>query len=160
MITTRSVLSAILAWLAVVAVGSMMVWAVISGVGDDLAPSADPGLADSASGIASRSASPTSPPSSPLSPPSPSGTGGSSSAAPRRQTWQGPGGFITVECRGSDASLVARSADAGFTVEQNSLGPEEVKVGFEGQGDEDRETEVTARCVDGSPDFEVDASEG
>lgn len=155
MIVRRSVVSAVLAWLAVVAVGSTVVWAVISRAGDGIAPTADPGV------VATSTTPPPSPSHSP-SPsrrPSPSASTQAPAPTPQRRTWQGPGGFLTVECRGGDISLVARSADAGFTVDELSVGSEEVKVKFEGQGEEGRETEVTARCVDGLPDFEVSASD-
>ena len=152
----RTVVSAIALWLAVVAVGSTVVWAVISRAGDGLGSTADPAvIATLPAGGPSRpptSPSPTRHPSPSASTATPGGTG-SPAVTPQRRTWQGPGGFLTVECRGAEAALVARSADIGFVVEPTSQGPEEVTVRFEGQGEEGRETEVTARCVGGVPVF-------
>lgn len=153
----RSAVAAVLAWLAVVAVGSTVVWAVISRAGDGIAPTADPGVVATSS---SRSGGP-SPTRSPTRPSGPSS--GPSSRPPAgpadvRRTWQGAGGLVIADCRGSVISLVSSSADAGFRVEVKGRGPEELELGFEGQGEEGRETEVRAHCESGIPVFEVDTT--
>ncbi|GAW49059.1 MULTISPECIES: hypothetical protein [unclassified Nocardioides] len=140
---SRTVISAVAAWLVVVILGSTLVWAVISRAGDGIAPTVGPGVTDSVTGPSRSPGSPTTP--------SSDATGG-----PERRSWQGAGGVVTAQCRGERISVVA-SADPGFVVERESRGLDEVRVSFQGQGDEGRETEVRARCVDGVPDFEVDA---
>ena len=146
MSSTRTVVSAVVAWLVVVAVGSTVVWLVISRAGDGISPAATPSIAPS-----------TPQPSTdrPSSPSSPSPTGPTT----ERRTWQGAGGLVTVECRGATISLVSTSADAGFVVEPESRGPDEVRVGFEGQGDEGRDTSVRAHCEGGTPVFEAQTND-
>ncbi len=155
----RTVVSAVLAWLVVVAVGSTVVWLVISRAGDGVAPTVG---ADVPAASSSRSAGPSGSPS--PRPPSPHPTHPSTPApstpqpdAAQRRTWQGAGGLVTVECRGTTIALVGSSADAGFVVDPGSRGPAEVDVTFEGQGEEGRETRVRAHCAQGVPVFEVDA---
>jgi hypothetical protein len=143
MSSPRAVASAVVAWLVVVAVGSTVVWLVISRAGDGIAPAAAPSIAPSATPSA------TDRPSSP----SPGGT------TAQRRTWQGAGGLVTVECDGETISLVSSSADAGFLVDPEKRGPDEVRVAFEGQGDEGRETSVRARCEGGVPVFEADTTD-
>lgn len=149
----RSAVAAVLAWLAVVAVGSTVVWAVISRAGDGIAPTADPGVVATAS-------SPSGEPSPTRSPTRSSGPSSSPPAGPSavRRTWQGAGGLVIADCRGSAISLVSSSADAGFRVEVKGRGPEELELDFEGQGDEGRETEVRAHCESGIPVFEADTT--
>lgn len=140
MTSTRTAVSAVAAWLVVVAVGSTLVWVVISRAGDGLTPSTGPAVA---------------PPTTQSATDRPSG-GTSDGSEPHRRTWQGAGGLVTVECDGSDISLVASSADTGFVVEPEKQGPDEVRVSFEGQGEEGRETRLRAHCEDGTPVFEAD----
>ena len=157
----RSVV-AVLAWLAVVAVGSTVVWAVISRAGDDIAPTADPGVGatSSSTGPAGPASSGRPPSRSPSRSPSGSTTGPTASPGPaaERRTWQGAGGLVIAECRRSAISLVSYSADPGFRVEVGDPGPEHLEGHFEGQGEEGRETELKADCVAGVPEFEVDTS--
>lgn len=156
----RSVVAAAVAWLAVVAVGSTVVWAVISRAGEGVAPTTDPGV------VATSTSPSTAPPPTPSSSRSPSrsaGPSGSSSGSPTgpsvvRRTWQGAGGLVIASCRGPVISLVSSSADAGFRVEVKGRGPEELELGFQGQGEEGRETELKARCEAGTPVFEVTTS--
>jgi hypothetical protein len=65
---------------------------------------------------------------------------------------------VIADCRGSAISLVSSSADAGFRVEVKGRGPEELELGFEGQAEEGRETEVRAHCESGIPVFEADTT--
>ena len=153
MSTRRTVASAILAWLVVVAVGSSAVWAVISRAGNGIAPTADP-VVEAPATTTTPSARPTKPTRSPSSSPSPTGPTG---PAVERRTWQGTGGFVTAECRGSTITLVAKSADPGFVVDERDVSADEIRVTFEGQGSESRETEVRARCEAGVPVFEASA---
>lgn len=162
----RSVL-AVLAWLAVVAVGSTVVWAVISRAGDGIAPTADSGVVATSSGTgpaapASSTRPPSRPPSrSPTRSPSrsphrsPGDPNSPAGPAAERRTWQGAGGLVIAECRGSAVALVSYSADPGFRVEVGDRGPEQLEVHFEGQGEEGRETELKAACVAGVPEFDV-----
>lgn len=172
------VLVAVTAWLAVVALGSAVVWGVISRAGREVVPAAEPEIvARTGPTTAAPSPDRTRPPASPSSSaPKPSGRPSSPATAPtpapattpadpstspapeadatvQRRTWQGPGGFVSAECRGSRISLQAAQADAGFAVQVDERGPEEVHVHFEGREDEGRESEVEGRCRDGVPVF-------
>ena len=183
----RTVLVAAAAWLAVVTVGSTLVWAVISGAGDVVPTAGEPATSQSSATSEptvvhqpGRTLSPSRKPSATASGPGPSPSAAPSitpaapsppttasspraTAAPatpaapaaQRRTWQGSGGYVSVECRGARISLVAAQADAGFRVEVGKRGPEEVEVKFDGQGEEERETEVHAHCSGGTPVFEV-----
>ena len=148
---SRTVLTAAAAWLAVVAVGSVLVWSVISRAGDVETDSqaAVPAATGTTGGASAQP--PTSEPS------TPSDSTGSPDSESERRTWQGPGGYVSVECRSQAVSLVAAQADAGFVVEVDNRGPEEVTVAFEGQGEEGRETDVSAVCRAAVPEFEVNA---
>lgn len=150
MSVSRTVLTAAAAWLAVVAVGSVLVWSVISRAGDvePGSQTAVPAATGTPGGASART--PTS---------TPSASTASPDSAAARRTWQGPGGYVSVECRGRAVSLVAAQADAGFVVEVDERGPDEVTVAFEGQGEEGRETEVSAVCRALVPEFEVNAEE-
>lgn len=143
MSSPRAVASAVIAWLAVVAVGSTVVWLVISRAGDEIAPATAPSIAQTAPPATQEHTD---------RPPASSGP------AAQRRTWQGAGGLVTVECRGGRISLVSTSSDVGFVVDPEERGPDEVRVAFEGQGDEGRETTVRARCEGGVPVFEVDTT--
>lgn len=160
---SRTVLTAVAAWLAVVAVGSVLVWSVISRAGD-VEPGSQTALPAATRTPAGESAQPPTPAGESAQSPTPTpSTPSSSTASPDREaeqrTWQGPGGYVSVECRGQEISLVAAQADAGFVVEVDHRGPDEVKVAFEGQGEEGRETEVSAECRAAVPEFEVNAEE-
>lgn len=149
MSSPRTVVSAVVAWLAVVAVGSTVVWLVISRAGDGIAPASAPSIAPSPPATGPSTTPPhTDRPSTPAS----------SGPTAQRRTWQGAGGLVTVECVGDAISLVATSPDAGFVVDPEDRGPDEVRVAFEGQGEEGRETSVRARCEGGLPVFEADTA--
>lgn len=180
-------MAAVTAWVAVVTVGSTLVWAVISRAGDVVPTAGSPAASQSSAtseptvihrsrrpaASPSKSSAPpagtpgtagTTPPSSssplpssaPASAPSSPGSGPTGgSPATQRRTWQGSGGYVSVECQGPRISLVAAQADAGFRVEVGNRGPEEVEVTFVGQGDEERQSEVHAHCGGGAPVFEV-----
>lgn len=145
MSSPRTVVSAVVAWLVVVAVGSTVVWLVISRAGDGISPAATPGIAPSSTSTKPSTDRPSTP--------------ASSGPTVERRTWQGAGGLVTAECRGERIALVSSSADAGFVVEPGSRGPDEVRVAFEGQGDEGRDTSVRARCEGGVPVFEAQTSD-
>ncbi len=157
----RTVLVAATAWLAVVAVGSALVWAVISRAGSELTATSGPGVTASADPSAGRSGSPEpsrSPSDGPSASPSATSSSGAGSpgAVPERRTWQGTGGYVAVVCTGATISLASAQADAGFRVEVDERGPVEVRVELEEQADEGRKSEVRATCVDGVPVLETD----
>lgn len=166
------VLFAVLGWLVVVVAGSALAWTVISRTGQDVLTSEQPVVATTGSGPArttdaarpSRSDSPRA--TRGTASPSPSGPASPSTAAPppsssappppvtERRTWQGPGGLVVVECRGAAVSLVAAQPDAGYAVEVDDEGPEELEVEFEGREDESgSHASIHARCVGGVPRF-------
>lgn len=163
----RSAAVAVLVWVAVIAVGSSLVWLVVSRAGAGLAeqgptaatapapsavtatpgdrPTRTAGSRPGASGEAS-STSPDAP----------------SSSAPvavaQQRTWTGPAGVVTVECRGGAIALVGAypSAD-GYAMEVKDRGPERVEVEFEGRSEQEgAETRVRAECGAGGPVLEVD----
>jgi hypothetical protein len=161
---SRPILVGAAAWVLVVALGSTLVWAVISRAGDGVvsaeAPTSSPQPSDPTAVPTTRPTI-TGDPSSPTSgSPSASATGSTSPpvpASPVQRTWQGLGGTVQVSCTGTAASLVYAQPDDGFTVEVHERGPDRVEVRFEGRDDEsDNESRVRAACVAGVPAFEVD----
>ncbi len=185
MSTRSTALAAITAWVAVVLLGSTLVWTVISRAGEDVTTATGPAIRARSAGTApagsprgtptrrpsgatsaaAPSAGTTSVPTSPAPPasqpasPTPAAPPASPPTAPavsvERRTWQGPGGVVVAECRGAVISLAAAQADSGFRVEVESRGPQEVNVQFRGQGEEGRETEVQAECHGGAPAFQA-----
>jgi hypothetical protein len=160
---SRPILVAVAAWLVVVAVGSTLVWAVISRAGDGVVS------ADSPSSSAQPTDGPTELPTTrPTITGDPTGSGSPSasessttepppSADPVRRTWQGLGGTVAVVCRGAAVSLDSAQPDSGFTIEVHERGPQRVEVRFEGRDEEsDEESRVRATCRAGVPAFEVD----
>lgn len=179
---TRSFATGAAVWLLVVAVGSALVWVVISRAGEGVVSSEAPvSTAPESPGRTSGSSA------SPLPTPSPSPTGRTPPATdppepspssspppeepsedpsdppddppdqqPVRRTWQGQGGLVTVECRGSSASLVSAIPDSGFGVEVDDRGPDRVEVEFEGRGEIDARSRIRSSCVGGAPTFETD----
>lgn len=72
--------------------------------------------------------------------------------------WTGSAGSVAVACTGSSISLQAASPAAGYEVETDKSGPEEVEVQFES---DDAETEVEAVCgADGVAHFAQDGDGG
>jgi|LULE01.1.fsa_nt_gb hypothetical protein len=141
-----------LVWVLVIALGSSLVWVVISSAGSGVSETLE------TSTVATVPVEVTLPPAvSPHPSRSPSSSSSSAPASPVQQaTWTGPAGAITVECRGSAVSLVGAypSAD-GWVVEVKDRGPERVEAEFEGRGEQEgAETRVRAECVSGVPEFE------
>ncbi|WP_341927937.1 hypothetical protein [Nocardioides psychrotolerans] len=210
----RPALVGLVSWLAVVAVGSTLVWTVISHVGDGLVTVAEPrpgasgsvvaGAVDAAPGRSQSSrpgqtitpsskpsaspsaaassgatgpsptdsAAPSTVPVSPSSLPSPDrpsqGSDPTPSASsssppaptPRRATWQGLGGTVEAECRGSAISQVAVQPSEGFRAEVKKAGPEELEVEFEGREEESGSgSKVSARCQGGEPRFSSETAD-
>lgn len=85
-------------------------------------------------------------------------TSPSSATSPSRRTWSGSGGSVIAECTGSRIGLVAAQPDGGFAVDVGSRGPEQVEVSFHGRGEEERESEIHALCVGGTPRFSADSN--
>jgi hypothetical protein len=156
----RTVVVAVTAWLAVVAVGSALVWAVISRAGEELTTTSGPrvsAVGDPTPGAThspERTHSPTDGSSA-----SPESQPGTLDAVPQRRTWQGTGGYVVVVCTGPTISLAAAQPDAGFRVEVDERGPVEVRVEFEEQVEEERKSEVRGTCVDGLPVLQVDSDD-
>jgi len=128
----RSVLLAVLAWVAVVAVASGVTWAVINAAGQQVLAGGE--LPEEVQVPPSTPATPTVPA------PVPS----------RQRTWEGSAGSMTVRCSGGEASLQSASPDDGYGVEVGSRGPAEVEVTFKGSG---REVQVKGTCAAGTPRF-------
>ncbi len=149
---------AVLAWLAIVALGSTMVWAVVSRAGAGVSdPSGDAPLVGASRG---QPQPPT--PSSSSRPVRPSTSGGSASPAPAaparvQDTWSGAGGALVVSCTGARIVLDGAPANDGWSVEVEARGPDRVRVDFEERGEAERETRVEAGCRDGRPAFDIRA---
>lgn len=195
--TRRAYAVAVAAWVLVVAVGSTLVWAVISRAGEGVVSGVDaaptlgvpqpvgptstarprrPSPRPSApSGHVSRSpdrttdSSPPAPTTTPGPPPaSTAPTRGSTTgpasppiqqpASPQpsasRRTWQGRAGVVVAECSGSRIRLVGAYPNSGWSVQVEERGPQRLAVHFEGNDDQG-ETELGARCVQGSPAYDA-----
>ncbi|WP_370249356.1 hypothetical protein [Nocardioides sp.] len=95
-----------------------------------------------------------------------SGSGTSTPAPPpatptRSRTWTGAPGVVTTRCTGPVIELSGASASAdGYTVEVKDRGPQRVEVEFEGRGEDTvQDTRVRARCVGGTPVYQVEADD-
>lgn len=171
----------LVAWAVIVALGSWLVWLVVSDAGRDVVGSTLPrGAAPSAATSPTPPpVPPTPPPVTPASPPasppasstaapaSPAAPGPTAATTPSTQsgqvtrTWTGAAGVVTTRCTGSAIALSGAAASAdGYVVEVKSRGPREVDVEFEGRGEETvLDTRVRAHCVDGTPHYEVEAED-
>ena len=183
----QRVLAATLAWLAVVASVSTLVWVVISRAGDDLissdqplattveqtaappygtgtSPSPSPARTPSPSRSDDASASPA-PTASSVSPASPSTSPTSPTQQPataateERRTWQGQAGSIVALCAATGIRLVSAQPANGFRAEAQD-GGETLEIEFEGR--EDRagtDVKVVVRCAAGVPSFAVETDD-
>ena len=149
----------VLAWVVVVAVGSTLVWAVISRAGHQVVASNDPLVATS--GPASpRSSHPSSPTASPDASASTSTTPPEPGDEPQRRSWQGVGGLIVAECTGATIKAISLVPDNGYAYEFKDDGPDQLEVEFEGRDDESvAQSSVRAECVDGVPVFELEVDD-
>jgi hypothetical protein len=169
---SRPTLAAFGVWLLVVALGSTLVWAVISRAGEGVVSSesstvpspGDPlGTGPAPTGSPGDlptdrpSASPSDSPSDRVSD-SPSETPSRTPAGPPlTRSWQGQGGSVVASCSGPAVSLVAAQPDSGYSVEVSDRGPRRLEVEFEsGDGEDERRSRVRASCSAGAPRFEVE----
>lgn len=154
---SRTLVLGALSWVLVVAVGSTLVWTVISRAGDGVVSSSSPVVgATSSPGAEPSSPGPEPSSQSPSGPSAPSAQSNSpTTPAPVRRTWQGVGGVVVAECLGPQISLVSAQADLGFVAEAKETGPERLRIEFDGREDESgSHSEVLAVCVAGVPQFE------
>ncbi len=168
----------VLAWLVIVALGSTLVWAVVSRAGAGVSegpgnapvlgaaaaptPTARAPSARAPSGRAPSAPAGSSPSSIPSSAPSSAPSSGPSSAPPSARaparvqgTWSGVGGALVVSCTGARIALDGAPANDGWAVEVQDRGPDRVRVELAERGEDERETRVEARCSDGRPVFGV-----
>ena len=143
----RSVLLAVLAWVAVVAVASGVTWGVINAAGQQVLAGGE--LPAEVQSPATASPTHAVPPSAPATPTIPG------PAPSQQRTWEGSAGSVTVRCSGLGASLQSASPDDGYGVEVGSRGPAEVEVTFKGGG---REMQVKGTCAAGTPRFSTESS--
>ena len=160
--TSRAVVAGVLAWVVVAGLGSAVTWAVISRAGDDLRPEQ---ALPSSTPSDGRTQPPTPRPTrtSPLgttspttAPPDPATQTPEPVDEPVRNTWQGLGGVVVVECRGAAVSLIGAQPESGFSIRVNDRGPQRVEVEFEATGERDAKSRVRSSCQGGAPEFEVD----
>lgn len=169
----RQLVLAMVGWLAVVAVGSTLVWAVIARTGDKLVTSeplavATPSATQPTGGRAATVSPRPSPSATPPATPPATATQdpatqdpATEEPAPASRTWQGEEGLVTARCRGGVISLVAAQPDAGFAVEVADDGPARLEVAFNGREDSaGRGSRVTATCVSGVPSFNATPTGG
>ena len=162
--TRPRLLAAVVAWVVVVAVGSTVVWAVISRAGgqvvsaDGEVPAVNGSPARHPSAPSSRLSAPSSDAGPTSSEPTSSGPASSGTttepAPPQRRTWQGQTGLLGAECEGPAISLVSTQPNVGYHAELKKPGPEELEVEFDGNEEQAGTTViVTARCSAGIPLF-------
>jgi hypothetical protein len=154
---------AVLGWVVVVAIGTGLVWAVVSRAGQGVTE--QPDALEDAQGTGTVVQAPTVRPSGQSSgttstppdrsEPTTGATGTGSAATAVRDTWHGAAGVVSVECRGATIRLTGAVAFSGYSAETDDSGPDDVKVEFE-SGDGERRTRVEAECADGVPAFSVD----
>ena len=120
----RAVVLGLLTWLAVVSVGAVLVWVVISRAGAGLVAGAGP------------VPMPTSP-----------------AGLSQRATWQGEAGEVTAACSGTAVTLVAAQPEDGVTVHVLEKGPARLVVAFDTGGSARGAVRVEAVCRDGRPSF-------
>jgi len=125
-------------WVTVVAVGSVLIWVVISRAGA--------GLVNESGTVTPPSGSTAS-----LSAGAPSDT----ATTEQRGTWQGDEGVVTALCHGSEIALVGAQPEEGVVVRVVDRGPDQLTVAFRG---DDRSVTVVARCRNGRPDFNASAT--
>lgn len=175
----RAVVAAVTAWLAVVALGSTVVWAVISRAGEDLVSGRpEPGASTSVgpedpatiapdrpitsrrpSRSPSRSTGPSSGPQSPSGDTSPTPDPPASSAPPpavvtREDSRAVAGGTVFASCKGPALTGVSAVPNAGYRLEREQ-GPSSAEVKFESSAT-DREIKVRVVCSGGYPRFSVE----
>jgi hypothetical protein len=120
------------AWVAVVAVGAVLVWLVISRAGAGL-------VADAGAVTA------------PSSAPAGDGSTAATPGAARRASWQGESGVVTAVCRDGDIALVGAQPEDSVVVHVKDQGPEQLVVEFE--GNDEGPVTVVATCRGGRPQF-------
>lgn len=148
-----------LAWALVVALGSSVVWGVVSRAGEQA------GGAESETTAWDVVARPTPrptprPTTSPTARPTATPTPAAAPAAVRG-TWWDDAGTVVAACRGTAIALVRAvpSAD-GYAVEVEDRGPERLRVDFTGREDESgREARVEAVCEGGRPRFRASSGD-
>jgi hypothetical protein len=137
------------AWLALAVAASGAAWAAVGVVGDESQPS---------SITVPTTRGEDSPP-----PTEPSSTGSTSTPTPapdegtrRSETLASAGGRVTVACTGPESiRMTAALPSAGWTMQPEEKGPDEVEVEFTNG---DSELRIRARCKDGviEPDVDTD----
>ena len=146
---SRSLATGIAVWVLVVALGSALVWVVISRAGDGVVSSQAPITSATDEPEPGRTPKPSTSPGT-----TPSDSAEPATSDPVRRTWQGVGGQVTVSCQGSAASFVNAIPDSGFVFEIDDRGPDRVRVEFERDADDDQRSRIEVSCVDGTPRFE------
>jgi hypothetical protein len=144
-------------WLAATAATGAVAWGAVRLAGEQTAEQAvRPMTARQVEALAASSTTATAPTGGTL-PASTTSPGGASTttAAPAVAARQTPGGTVVVSLQGGRLSLVSATPVAGFAVEVEESGPDEVVVVFEGA--EDDEVRVRAFVSSGEAEFSVES---
>lgn len=138
----RSVLLAVLVWVAVVAAASTLTWAVISSAGQQALSSGQAPTPD----LPPQSPSPTATaPSDPSSRPAPTYV---------ERVWKGGAGTVAARCTGERLDLRSATPNDQYHVEVQTSGGRELEVKFESEADE---VKVRGSCLGGVPRFDVES---
>ena len=127
-------LLAVVTWLAVVTLGALLVWVVISRAGA--------GLVSDAVTVPNQPRATSSAQTSPGSTPE-----------PRRGTWQGDVGVVTADCRGAEITLAGAQPEDDVVVRVVDGGPDQLVVTF--RGEDGGTVTLVGRCRGGRPAFAV-----
>lgn len=155
---TRVGAVAVLSWVLAVVVGSAITWRALAVVdsgertGVLSQAEVDVALAQARTAVTpAPSATPTVPPTPTTDPSTPVPT-----APDVARTWTVPGGIVAVSCRDAAITLLYATPSDGWTVEVGAAGPERVEVELHHDKDE---TKLTAECVAGTPEHQVDSDD-
>lgn len=136
-------------WVLVTALATLIAWAAVSQVTEEVSPQAVLALPRAAT-IADGS----SPPRSSEGAQVPGGREEQpSEAVTVTEAYDLVGGVVTVRYRGMSAELVEASPDSGFVMDVHDPGPEKVDVRFRSDGHESR---LVTRVRAGAPDPETE----
>ncbi len=148
----RSVVVAVVAWVAVVAAASGLTWAVISSAGQQALSGDRLTTPDALPEPSPLTASPPTVP----APTAPVPTITPSRTAPTyvERVWRGTAGTVVARCVGGRLDLRSATPNDRYHVDVEASGPDELEVGFDSELDE---VKVRGTCRGGVPRFDVES---